>query len=89
MPYLVSLRHQKAVSCSWDDVEACQAAYNTVCTYIGTRDLIQENIVYRVWPLSSGWEMPTEAASGSSQDGLVYLKYTFRYRNQFDEPNDD
>jgi hypothetical protein len=21
--------------------------------------------------------------------GLVYLKYTFRYRDQFDEPNDD
>jgi hypothetical protein len=33
--------------------------------------------------------MPNEAASGSSQDGLVYLKYTFRYRNQFNEPNDD
>jgi hypothetical protein len=25
----------------------------------------------------------------SSQGGLVYLKYTFRYRDQFDEPNDD
>jgi hypothetical protein len=72
-----------------NDVEACQAAYNTVCTYIGTRDLVQEHIAYRVWPLSSGWEMSNEAASGSSQDGLVYLKYTFRYRNQFDEPNDD
>jgi hypothetical protein len=33
--------------------------------------------------------MPIEAASRSSQDGLVYLKYTFKYRNQFDEPNDD
>jgi hypothetical protein len=72
-----------------NDVEACQAAHNTVCTYIGTKDLVQEHIAYRVWPLSSGWEMPTEAASGSNQDGLVYLKYTFRYRNQFDEPNDD
>jgi hypothetical protein len=30
-----------------------------------------------------------EAVAGSSQGGLVYLKYTFRYRNQFDEPNDD
>jgi hypothetical protein len=72
-----------------NDVEACQAAYNIVCTYIGTRDLVQEHIAYRVWPLSSDWEMPTEAASGSSQDGLVYLKYTFRYQNQFNEPNDD
>jgi hypothetical protein len=33
--------------------------------------------------------MSDEAASRSSQDGLVYLKYTFRYRNQFDELNDD
>jgi hypothetical protein len=33
--------------------------------------------------------MPKESAAGSSQGGLVYLKYTFRYRDQFDEPNDD
>jgi hypothetical protein len=33
--------------------------------------------------------MPKEAAVGSSQGDLVYLKYTFRYRDQFDEPNDD
>jgi hypothetical protein len=72
-----------------NDVEACQAVYNTICTYIGTSDLVQEHIAYRVWPLASGWEMPNEAASRSSHDGLVYLKYTFRYRNQFDEPNDD
>jgi hypothetical protein len=33
--------------------------------------------------------MPKETAAGSSQGGLVYLKYTFQFRNQFDEPNDD
>jgi hypothetical protein len=33
--------------------------------------------------------MPKEDAAGSSQSGLVYLKYTFRYRSQFDEPNDE
>jgi hypothetical protein len=33
--------------------------------------------------------MPKETAARSSQGGLVYLKYTFRYRDQFDEPNDD
>jgi hypothetical protein len=70
-------------------VQACQAAFNTVCTYIGTRDLVQELIAYKVWPLASEWEMPKETATGSSQGGLVYLKYTFRFRNQFDEPNDD
>jgi hypothetical protein len=33
--------------------------------------------------------MLKEATAGSSQDSLVYLKYTFRYIYQFDEPNDD
>jgi hypothetical protein len=33
--------------------------------------------------------MPNETAAGSSQGGLVYLKYTFKYMSQFDEPNDD
>jgi hypothetical protein len=42
-----------------------------------------------VWPLANGWEMPKEATASSSQNGLIYLKYTFRYRSQFDEPNDD
>jgi hypothetical protein len=70
-------------------VQACQTTFNTVCTYIGTRDLVQEHIAYRVWPLAHGWEMPKETAAGSSQNGLVYLKYTFRYKSQFDEPNDD
>jgi hypothetical protein len=72
-----------------NDIQTCQATFNTVCTYIGTRDLVQEHIAYRVWTLANGWEMPKEAAAGSSQGGLVYLKYTFRYMSQFDEPNDD
>jgi hypothetical protein len=33
--------------------------------------------------------MPKETIAGSSQGGLVYLRYDFRYRSQFDEPNDD
>jgi hypothetical protein len=72
-----------------NDVQACQAASNIVCTYIGTRDLDQEHIAYKVWPLASEWEMSKETAAGSSQGGLVYLKYTFWFRNQFDKPNDD
>jgi hypothetical protein len=33
--------------------------------------------------------MPKEIDAGSSEGGLVYLKYTYRYRSQFDEPNDE
>jgi hypothetical protein len=72
-----------------NDVQACQTTFNNICTYIGTRDLVQEHIAYRVWPLASGWEMLKEATAGSTQSVLIYLKYTFRFRDRFDEPNDD
>jgi hypothetical protein len=72
-----------------DVVEACQKAFSTVCSLIGTRDLIQEHIAFRVWPLVENWEMPKETITNSSEDGLVRLKYTFRFGDKFDEPNDD
>jgi hypothetical protein len=70
-------------------VQACLMAVDTVCTYIGTRDLVQEHIAFKVWSLANEWEMTKETTTGSSQGGFVYLKYTFPYRSQFDEPNDD
>jgi hypothetical protein len=33
--------------------------------------------------------MPKETTADSSEGGLVRLKYTFRFREKFDEPNDD
>jgi hypothetical protein len=36
-----------------NEIETCQRTFNTVCTFIGTRDLVQEHIAYRVWPLVS------------------------------------
>jgi hypothetical protein len=33
------------------EARACLMAFNKVCTYIGTRDLVQEHIAYKVWPL--------------------------------------
>jgi hypothetical protein len=33
--------------------------------------------------------MPKETTIESSESGLVRLKYTFRFREKFDEPNDD
>jgi hypothetical protein len=71
-----------------NEVQACLMAFNTVCTYIDTRDLEQEHIAYKVWPHVNDWEMPKETIVGSSEGGLVYLRYTFRYRSQFDELND-
>jgi hypothetical protein len=33
--------------------------------------------------------MPKETITDSSKGGLVRLKYTFRFGDKFDEPNDD
>jgi hypothetical protein len=42
-----------------------------VCSFIGTRDLIQEHIAFRVWPLVESWDMPKETTAESSEGGLV------------------
>jgi hypothetical protein len=69
--------------------EECQKAFDIVCCFIGTRDLVQEHITFRVWPLVEQWEMPKETISKSDEGGLVRLKYTFRYEGKFIEPDDD
>jgi hypothetical protein len=33
---------------SGNEVQACLMAFNIVCTYIGTRDLVQEHIAFKV-----------------------------------------
>jgi hypothetical protein len=54
-----------------DAAEACQKAFSTVFSFISTRDLIQEHIAFRVWPLVESWEMPKETITNSSGGGLV------------------
>jgi hypothetical protein len=69
--------------------EACRRAFSTVCSFIGTRDLVQEHVAYRIWPLIDSWEMPKETITNPSEGGLVRLKYTFRFGDQFIKPDDD
>jgi hypothetical protein len=67
----------------------CQRAFGVVCSFIGTRDLIQEHVAFRVWPLVEKWEMPKETITKSDEGGLIRLKFTFRYEGKFVEPDDD
>jgi hypothetical protein len=69
--------------------EGCRRAFDIVCSFIGTRDLVQEHVAYRIWPLVDNWEMPKETISNPNKGGLVRLKYTFRFRDQFIEPDED
>jgi hypothetical protein len=70
-------------------VEECQRAFGVVCSFIGTRDLVQEHIAFRVWPLVEKWEMPKETITKPDEGGLVRMKFTFRYEGKFVEPDDD
>jgi hypothetical protein len=69
--------------------EECQRAFGVVCSFIGTRDLIQEHIAFRVWPLVEKWEMPKETITKSDEGGLIRMKFSFRYEGKFVEPDDD
>jgi hypothetical protein len=69
--------------------EGCRRAFGTVCSFIGTMDLVQEHVAYRIWPLIDNWKMPKEIITNPSEGGLVRLKYTFRFGDQFIEPDDD
>jgi hypothetical protein len=69
--------------------EGCRRAFGTVCSFIGTRDLIQEHIAFRIWPLLEKWEMPKETITKTGEGELVRLKYNFKYGDKFDELNDD
>jgi hypothetical protein len=69
--------------------EECQRAFGVVCSFIGTRDLMQEHIAFRVWPLVDDWEMPKESVKETDEGGLIRLKYTFKYGDKFVEPDDD
>jgi hypothetical protein len=70
-------------------VEECQRAFGVVCSFIGTRDLIQEHIAFRVWPLVEKWEMPKETITKPDEGGLIRMKFTFIYEGKFVEPDDD
>jgi hypothetical protein len=69
--------------------EECQRAFDVVCSFIGTRDLVQEHIAFRIWPLVEKWEMPKGTVRETDEGGLVRLKYTFQYGDKFVEPDDD
>jgi hypothetical protein len=69
--------------------EACRRAFSIVCFFIGTSDLVQEHVAYMIWPLIDSWEMPKETITNLSEGGLVRLKYTFRFGDQFVELDDD
>jgi hypothetical protein len=49
------------------------AAFNAVCNYISTRDLVQEHIAFKVWSLAAEWEMPKDAEADANAGKTVWF----------------
>jgi hypothetical protein len=84
-PIRSSFKLKRPTIVNTEKSQACLAAFNTVCSYIDTRDLVQEHITFKVWPLAAECEMTKYAGADTSQiagkSSLVHLKYSYRYIN--------
>jgi hypothetical protein len=60
-------------------------AFNIVCTHIGTRDLVQEFLAFKTWPLAVEWEMRkmSEGDASDAELGLVRLCYKYIFKDEF------
>jgi hypothetical protein len=66
----------------------CQVAkveFRVVAPEISTRDLVQEYLANRIFPMSSGWGMPKKKEGGKKNE-LVRLPYRFKFEKQFKKP---
>jgi hypothetical protein len=69
------------------EAQAAIVSSNIVCTHIGTRDLVQEYLVFKTWPLRSEWDM-TEKDASDVEPRLIKLRYKYRFEDEFGEPCD-
>jgi hypothetical protein len=72
------------------EAQAVIVAFNVVCTHNGTRDLVQEFLAFKTWPLVIEWEMSKMSEKGASdvEPGLVRLCYKYKFEDEFREPSD-
>jgi hypothetical protein len=66
----------------------CQLAeveFRVVAEQVSTRDLVQEYLAKRTYPMSSGWGMSKRKEVGKKHE-LVRLAYHFKFEKQFKKP---
>jgi hypothetical protein len=61
-----------------------------VCTQIGTRDLVQEFLAFKIWPLRAECEIPkmSEKDASDTEPGLIRLRYKYKFEDEFEKPSD-
>ena len=56
-PILTCFGYKKPTCYINFEAQAAIVAFNVVCTHIGIRDLVQEFLAFKTWPLGAEWEM--------------------------------
>jgi hypothetical protein len=51
----VCFRYKKPTCYINFKAQAAIVAFNVVCTHIGTKDLVQEYLAFKTWPLRAEW----------------------------------
>jgi hypothetical protein len=59
--------------------------FRVVAEQIGTRDLVQEYLAYKVFLTLSEWNMPNLKGTKEKNE-LVWLPYKFKFEKQFNGP---
>jgi hypothetical protein len=69
------------------EAQAAIVAFNAVCTHIGTRDLVQEFLAFKTWPLGVEWEMSKmfEKDASDVESRLIRLHYNYKFESEFGE----
>jgi hypothetical protein len=74
--------------CRMEPGSPCQQAvvdFRVLAEQIGTRDLVQEYLAYRVFPTLSEWNMSKLKGTKEKKE-LVRLPYKFKFKKQFKGP---
>jgi hypothetical protein len=74
--------------CVMDPDSPCQIAlgeFRVVAEHIGTRDLVQEFLAFRVFPTLKEWDMPKLKVEKKKKE-LVRLPYYFKFKKHFKPP---
>jgi hypothetical protein len=74
--------------CVMDPDSPCQIAlgeFRVVAEHIGTRDLVQEFLAFRVFPTLKEWDMPKLKGEKKKKE-LVRLPYYYKFKKHFKAP---
>jgi hypothetical protein len=77
--------------CDMKPDSPCQIAlgeFRVIAEHIGTRDLVQEFLAFRVFPTLKEWDMPKLKGEKKKKE-LVRLPYYYKFKKHFKEPCQD